>query len=60
MKRKAAPIRTVSLVRVGDRELNTAELPPERRQELADRLNVTALNAFYAGKYTAHVKKSGA
>lgn len=46
----AQKIRTVSYVHVGDRLVNTDELSPEQRAELATWLKCTYLNELYRGK----------
>lgn len=50
MARKQEPIKVVSYVRVGDELVNTEDLSPERKRELATWLTCTCMNALFAGK----------
>lgn len=50
MARKQQQIKVVSYVHVGDRLVNTDDLDPERKRQLATWIKCTYLNALYAGK----------
>lgn len=50
MARKEQKIKVVSYVHVGEQLVNTEELDPERRQQLATWIKCTYLNALYEGK----------
>lgn len=50
MPRKAQKIKVVSYVHVGDRLVNTQDLDPERKRQLATWIKCTYLNALFEGK----------
>ncbi len=50
MPRKGQKIKVVSYVHVGDQLVNTEDLDPERRRQLATWLKCTYLNALFEGK----------
>ena len=50
MARKEQKITVVSYVHVGDQLVNTADLDPERKRQLATWIKCTYLNALYEGK----------
>lgn len=50
MPRKDQKIKVVSYVHVGDRLVQTDDLDPERRKQLATWLKCTYLNALFEGK----------
>lgn len=50
MPRKELKIKVVSYVHVGDQLVNTEDLDPERKRQLATWIKCTYLNALYAGK----------
>ncbi len=50
MARKEQKIKVISYVHVGDQLVNTEDLDPERRQQLATWLKCTYLNALFEGK----------
>ena len=59
-RKQPPPIRTVAYVHVGDKLVNVDDLLPDQRQQLADWLVVTALNAAFAGKATFSIaQKNG-
>ena len=47
---KKMEIKVVSYVRVGDELVNTDDLSPEQKVDLATRLKVTYLNHLFAGQ----------
>ena len=50
MPRKEQKIKVVSYVHVGDQLVNTDDLDPERKRQLATWLKCTYLNALFEGK----------
>lgn len=58
MARKQEPIKVVSYVRVGGELVNTEDLSPERKRELATWLTCTYMNHLFAGKATFHPASS--
>lgn len=50
MARKEQKIKVVSYVHVGEQLVNTEELDPEQRQQLATWIKCTYLNTLYEGK----------
>ena len=50
MARKVKKIKVISYVHVGDQLVNTEDLDPERKQQLATWLKCTYLNALFEGK----------
>lgn len=50
MARKEQKIKVISYVHVGDQLVNTEDLDPERKQQLATWLKCTYLNALFEGK----------
>ncbi len=50
MARKEQQIKVISYVHVGDQLVNTEDLDPERKQQLATWLKCTYLNALFEGK----------
>ena len=50
MARKEQKIKVVSYVHVGEQLVNTEELDPERRQQLATWIKCTYLNELFRGK----------
>ena len=50
MPRKELKIKVVSYVHVGDQLVNTEELDPERKRQLATWIKCTYLNALFEGK----------
>ncbi len=50
MARKEQKIKVVSYVHVGDQLVNTEDLDPERKRQLATWLKCTYLNALFEGK----------
>lgn len=50
MPRKDTKIKVVSYVHVGDQLVNTEDLDPERKRQLATWIKCTYLNALYEGK----------
>ena len=62
MPRKEQKIKVVSYVHVGDQLVNTEDLDPERKRQLATWIKCTYLNALYEGKakfYPADQTPSG-
>ena len=62
MPRKELKIKVVSYVHVGDQLVNTEDLDPERKRQLATWIKCTYLNTLYAGKakfYPTGEKPSG-
>lgn len=59
MARKEQKIKVVSYVHVGDQLVNTEELDPERRQQLATWIKCTYLNTLYEGKAKFYPAKVG-
>lgn len=50
MARKEQKIKVVSYVHVGDQLVNTEDLDPERKRQLATWLKCTYLNTLFEGK----------
>ena len=50
MARKPQKIKVISYVHVGDQLVNTEDLDPERKRQLATWIKCTYLNALYEGK----------
>lgn len=50
MARKEQKLKVVSYVHVGDQLVNTEDLNPEQKRQLATWLKCTYLNALYEGK----------
>lgn len=50
MARKQQPIKVISYVHVGDQLVNTEDLDPERKRQLATWIKCTYLNTLFAGK----------
>lgn len=50
MARKEQKIKVISYVHVGDQLVNTADLDPERKRQLATWIKCTYLNALFEGK----------
>ena len=50
MPHKEQKIKVISYVHVGDQLVNTEDLDPERKRQLATWIKCTYLNALYEGK----------
>ena len=50
MARKPQKIKVISYVHVGDQLVNTEDLDPERKRQLATWIKCTYLNALYEGQ----------
>ena len=59
MARKEQKIKVVSYVHVGDQLVNTEDLDPERKRQLATWIKCTYLNALYKGKAKFYPVKEG-
>lgn len=59
MPRKPQKIKVVSYVHVGDRLVNTQDLDPERKRQLATWIKCTYLNALFEGKARFYPAEEG-